>query len=143
MGRPFTCAGLPSFPYLQVDCLHFREREELSHMREIHRTLQEDHDVTSHLTKHCFKGDDNETLSHDLEWRHKEHGKTSNYWEHVISDFPLELSEGYNIGEEGPRRDLGMTQRPMDSDPHITSTRQFDGAHLVVAPFRCFHRADG
>jgi hypothetical protein len=143
-GRPFKQAGYHHFPYLSIDVLHFRDHAEIQHMRNVYQHLESMKDLGLVLTQTSLAGDCNETLAEDIDWRMKDQlGKDMEFWELAKSDFPYELSEGYSYGDDGPLRAEGLGYGPLDESVLANKVPQFDGAHLVVAPFRFFHRADG
>lgn len=142
-GRSFLHAGGSDFPFLEIDSLHFRDRAELAHQRDVYKTLSSDKDLLQALSKSCLDGDHNATFAEDLEWRERHREEGRNFWTLSTPDVPLELSEHlafYN--HDGPRRPVGL-QGVMDSSVLARKCEQFEGAQLVVAPFRCFHRTDG
>ena len=132
---------------MEIDSLHFRGNEELQHMREVFGTLAiaRGHEVLERLqaklTEDYTIGDENWDLAADLHWRHKEHSLTPDFWRIVASDFPMELSEG--IALDGPMRSLDPGKIMSDESILGEANPKFAEAHVVLAPFRFFHRADG
>lgn len=142
--RCFKNAGNPSFPFLEVDSLHFRDREELQHQRNVLRDLAPLDDLNEILTKEIFANDKNESLKADFKWRVEDNfGDKPDFWALARSDFPLELSERVVSTDDGPLRAESFGQGPMDGSIIGKKVAQFEGAQLVVTPFRFFHRDDG
>ena len=143
-GRQFTNAGPPGFPFLDLDSVQFRSVEEVEHMRLVHDTLKSNEDLRTELKQTVIGNDQNETFKEDLDWRLQHLGKTLDYWETVISDVPLELTETFSSGGgEGPLRPPSLGTGPIDPSVLAKKVKQFHGTHLTWAPFRTFHREDG
>lgn len=147
-GKPFEhAAAMAGFPYVEVDCLHFRETEELQHMHEVIGTLARPRgvvlldDLRASLTSNLEMKSENWTLATDLKWRHEEHEVEPDFWKIAASDFPFELSEG--IALDGPMRSLDPAKGLLDDSILGGANATFSNAQLVLAPFRFFHRADG
>jgi hypothetical protein len=153
MGREFKNAGNPSFPYLdRIDSLHFRDRDEIQHMRNVIRDLRPKKDkpatfkteLAQLLTQEVFVGDKNENLKEDVEWRINDHfGDDLDFWNLARSDIPMELSERVTSRDDGPLRTEYAGHGPLDGSILASRVPQYQGAHLVVSPFRIFHREDG
>lgn len=143
-GRPFQHAGPPGFPFLDLDSLQFRATEELEYMRRIHESLHSNIELRKELNASCIAGDQNETFIDDYLWRLSHLGKEMDYWQSVLSDIPIELSETFSSGGgEGPIRPATLGRGPLDPSVLGRQDEQFAGTHLTWAPFRCFHRKDG
>ena len=145
MGREFRNAGSPGFEYLDnLESIHFRDRDEIQHLRNVIRDLRPDEELATLLNKEIFVGDQNEKLQTDMEWRINDHfGDDLDFWNLAKSDFPLELSERVVSADDGPLRAEFGGEGPLDGSVLATRVPQYKGAHLVVAPFRIFHRQDG
>lgn len=142
-GRPFRHAGIPGFPFLDLDTPHLRDVSELRYMRHVHQELHQLRDLNDHLTKTCFDNDRNKTFADDIEWRLKHLGKAHDYWDTVLADIPLELSESFGSGGgEGPIRPPSLGKGPLDPSVLAQNDGPYKDTHLVWAPFRCFHRND-
>lgn len=144
-GRPFRNAGHPGFPFLDLDAPHLRDINELKHMRHVHKELHELKELHDVLTETCFDNDRNVTFADDVSWRLRHLGKVPDYWDTVLGDVPLELTESFGSGGgEGPLRPPSLGKGPLD--PSVLAYEKdgpFQDTHLVWAPFRCFHRSDG
>lgn len=142
-GRSFPHAGGVNFPFLEVDLVHFRERAELFHQRDVYNTLSSEKSLRQQLKRDCLRGDQNATFADDLSWRERHRAEEHDFWTLSTPDVPLELSEHLAFhNHDGPKRPLGLTGQ-MDTSVLARKCDQFHDAHLVVAPFRCFHRSDG
>ncbi|KXS95182.1 hypothetical protein AC578_6596 [Pseudocercospora eumusae] len=142
VGRSFPEAGGPGFPYLELDLMHFREREALRHQREVYKLLHDKPELSKELTEHALDGDNNPNFQADLTWREIHRAKTRSYWDLTTPDIPLELSEHLAFhSHDGPLRPLGLIGE-MDKTVLAYKCEQFREAQTVIAPFRCFHRAD-
>lgn len=101
-------------------------------------------DLAELLTKEVFVGDKNEELKEDLDWRiNNQFGDDLDFWSLAKADFPYELSEKITSPNDGPLRAESAGEGPLDGSVLEKKVPQFQGAHLVLAPFRIFHRADG
>lgn len=88
--------------------------------------------------------DKNENLRDDIDWRiNEQFGADLDFWNLAKSDVPLELSERIMSADDGPLRAEYVGEGPLDGSILGTRVSQYRGAHLVVAPFRIFHREDG
>lgn len=145
MGREFKNAGTPGFPYLDnLDSLHFRDRDEIEHLRNVVHDLRPEKDLAALLTKSIFDNDKNENLQDDMNWRiNDQFGRKLDFWNLAKSDVPLELSERIASPDDGPLRAEYGGEGPLDGSVLATRVPQYQNAHLVVAPFRILHRADG
>ena len=141
-GRPFNNAGYSGFPMLSLDLVHFRETADLKHMREAYDLLQP-LGLSEKLDKSCIGNHSNESFDDDLAWRLDHLGVKLDFWDLSLADMPLELSERAAFGAFGPIRPRNLSRGPLDPSVLGNHVDQFDGAHIVVAPFRCFHRNDG
>ena len=66
------------------------------------------------------------------------------FWDNAMADVPLELTERFSSGGgEGPLRPATVGTGPLDPSTLEKEDVQFRDAHMVWAPFRCFHRQDG
>ena len=141
-GRPFINAGFPGFPFLDIDLIHFRETEELQHMRDVYDLLQP-LQMSETLNQTCIGEHNNESFDNDFSWRLKLLGVPLSYWDLALADMPLELSERFALGDDGPIRPATLSKGPLDPSVLANQADQFKGSHLVLAPFRCFHRRNG
>lgn len=113
-------------------------------MRLVHDTLRSNKDLRTELQPTTIGNDRNETFKLDFDWRLEHLGKTVEYWETVISDVPLELTETFSSGGgEGALRPPSLGTGPIDPSVLARKVAQFRGTHLTWAPFRAFHRKDG
>ena len=142
-GRPFWKAGIPGFPFLEVDAIQFRQTEELQHQRDVYTLLEPRADLWEPLKKLCLIGDHNESFEQDLAWRLKQLGKPLDWWDLIVADIPFELSERLAFGDDGPLRHPSFGTTGLDPSIIASKSDQFEHAQLVSAPFRCFHRNDG
>ena len=142
-GRAFWKAGIPGFPFLELDSLQFRQTDELQHLRDVYTLLKERQDLTDTLNKLCLTGDNNETFEGDIAWRLKQLGKRLNWWDLAVADIPFELSERLGFGDDGPLRHPSFGTTSVDLSVLGSKCDQFEHAQLVLAPFRCWHRNDG
>ena len=111
-------------------------------MRQVYDLLQP-LELSKSLNGSCIGTHDNESFDNDLSWRLDHLGVKLDYWELALADMPLELSERFAFGDDGPIRPPKLSKGPLDPSALANQADQFDGAHLVLAPFRCFHRRDG
>lgn len=140
-GKKFRNAGIAGFPYLEIDSVHFRERDDILHLHEIYQALRNDESLNHHLDKTCLADNTNATLENDLKYRERHMNRHRSFWGLALPDIPFEPSEGLTF--QGPLRIDIPAQSTFDRSSIGSREDQFDGAKLVVAPFRCFHRADG
>lgn len=145
MGREFRNTGDPGFEYLDnLESIHFRDRDEIQHLRNIIRDLRPIEELTTLLNKEIFIGDNNDDLQDDTEWRINDHfGDDLDFWNLAKSDLPLELSERIVCADDGPLGVEFLGEGPLDGSVLATRVPQYKDAHIVVAPFRIFHRQDG
>ncbi|KAF2834473.1 hypothetical protein M501DRAFT_944113 [Patellaria atrata CBS 101060] len=137
-----------SWPYVEMDCLNFRDRLEIETLQNVYLYLEEYEKRFNGTNKELSAGLDmlakghlSDSLRVDVEWRAKHLDVEFNYWEMVRSDLPWHLREG-----------IALTHHPKDflkpspgkvREQAISGFPFFKDAHLVRSPFRCFHRPDG
>lgn len=145
-GRKFVHAGRAGFPFLDVDRLHLQKATEVQDRRLAYKYLSETEELFDILDKIKFEGDQNENFEKDLNWRAAflRIGKTGkvDYWNTSGPDHVYQILEGSRMATEGPADGIrykkeGLDQTSLEEHP------EFEGAQLVLAPFRCFHRKDG
>ncbi len=142
MGRSFSAAGTPGFPYLETECLNLRHREDVADLRDIQHLLSGFTDLNAPLDNSCFDGDRNKTLRGDLEWRGEHLGTGVKFWDVVASDLPWQCSDEVALRQQGPLSVLRPTMRSRDYQILSKHQAYLDG-QLVRNPIRCFHRMDG
>ena len=143
-GRAFPTAGMPGLPILEVDQLSFRHRKDLSNMRNLFDILSKLPKLKSKLDTTTTANDKNRSLKDDLKWRaeHLRVPRNRGFWELSRADVPAQLSEALLRQDDGPLWSTKLHWTALDRSC-LSTIKNFEDAHLVTAPFRCFNRADG
>jgi hypothetical protein len=142
MGRPFEHTGEPGWPYLSMDCLNFRHKEDVQDLRDAYCLLSEITSLDSLLDKNCLAGDRNEKVRSNLEWRAEHFDTKLKYWDLVASDVPWQLSDYFPLRSSVPLARIKPNKKSNDLGI-LSEHPKFRDAQLVVNELRCFHREDG
>ncbi|CAF9933208.1 hypothetical protein IMSHALPRED_009091 [Imshaugia aleurites] len=141
-GREFENAGRSGWPYLELEVLNFRHRDNFQTMRDIYLLLHDKSELQDDLNESTWRADRNASLRTDIAWRSDHLAMEPSFWNLVNSDMPWQLTEGLAMGAMGPRDGLRPIVRHVDKQ--ILSLHPFySDAQLVRSPFRTFHRSDG
>jgi hypothetical protein len=132
-----------AFPYVEMETMSLRKREELVNMRDTLRIMtyyeKDMVKVNQELDQGVLEGLSESMLS-DLSWRAKHVAASLNYWELVTPDFPRQLTSG-RASEVDPL----VSKFPiLDVDEQaLTKYPFYEPTQLVRYGFRAFHRSDG
>ena len=141
-GREFEGAGRSGWPYLETEVLNFRHRDNFQEMRDVWTLLHQRTELGEALNESTWKGDQNASLHHDVDWRADHLAMEPTFWNLVDSDMPWQLSEGVALGSQGPKDGLRPVVRHVDRQT-LAQHSLYRNAQLVRNPFRTFHRGDG
>lgn len=141
-GRPFTHAGAPGFPYLRLDILNVRSRDNFQEMRDVYVLSKKVPNLARELDQNAVESIGNKNLQTDIYWRSKHLGVSPSFWNLSQSDMAWQLSEGFGVAWHGAMSAL----KPLDhkANEQILSRHPFyNPSQIVRDVFRLFHRADG
>ncbi|KAI9856863.1 MAG: hypothetical protein M1824_005237 [Vezdaea acicularis] len=141
-GYEFKHGGRAGWPYIECEVLNIRSQEYFQDYRDAMLLLRRYPHITEKLDPTVFKGDKNQDLKSDIEWRADHVNGPMGYWDLAASDMPWQLDEGLGAGLHGPHAGLKPLSRKVT--PQLLSRNPFfKHAQIVRDPFRAFHRADG
>ncbi|KAI9794126.1 MAG: hypothetical protein M1833_000438 [Piccolia ochrophora] len=140
-GRPFQRAGALQWPYLNFPILEVQSRKHFQEKRDVCILSKRVPGLSARLDETLFEGDKNQDLRGDIDWRCGHVNTRLNYWNLEQSDMAWQLSEGADVGMEGPHSGLKPIGSQLD-EQIITRHPFYASAQIVKSPFRCFHRND-
>lgn len=140
-GRPFERAGSSDWPFVAIDVLCLKHRDDVLFEREGHAYLSQQKAYENGPTESVFDGMSNE-LKVDLEWRANHLGSKVSFWDMVSFDFSRELQEGKSLAQDTPSL-ATLSAEDIVDEQVFSSHPLYENVLLMRNYFRAFHRSDG
>lgn len=144
-GREFENGGTPGWPYLEMETLNFRAKQNFQEMRDVLLLLSKDPKLAHlkpRLDQLTWESLKNKNLLQDILWRADHVSGSTAYWDMAEPDMPWQLSDGPDLINHPSTRGIRPVGRKIEQQA-LSKHPFFKDSQLVRNPFRCFHRADG
>ena len=137
--RYLHCFGSDGARFPRCEILNFRERQYLQDQVDVFNILRDVPTLRQKLDSASWAKDRNDNLLIDIQWRAKQGGTASGFWDLARSDLPGQLTEG--AGD--PPLDPNMQPTPEIDEQMLSRHKMYADAVLVRDSFQCFPRRDG
>ena len=134
-----NCFGSDGTRFPRCEILNFRERQYLQDQVDVFNILRDIPTLRQKLDSANWAKDRNDSLLIDIEWRAKNDGTTSGFWDLARSDLPGQLTEGAG----GPPIEPNMQPAPEIDEQMLSRHKMYSDAVLVRDSLHCFLRRDG
>ncbi len=138
--------GKKAWPYLPIEVLSFRDREDYSRMRDVFNILSEESPANRSLHRRLNERSDGtmgESLVEDLKWRCEHLGMTHRFWDLVYSTVPYHLTQIATQETTGGPKDVVDPNTAGNIYQTLWSHGSYNNGHLVSYMAWNYHRPDG
>ncbi|KEZ45401.1 hypothetical protein SAPIO_CDS1691 [Scedosporium apiospermum] len=148
-GRKVTALGQggKAWPYLSVEALSFRAREDYQQLRDIYGILSDDtassNEPLRQLLNDAAQKAMGVPLAEDLRWRSEHLGMRSEFWDLVFSRVPYHLTQMSTQETTGGPPDIVNPNNAGHIYQTLWGHPSYRNAQLVRTMVRNYHRPDG